>query len=145
MTGALVERSTPLVGGTSSAVVKHVLTDGRTVVTRHITNTEWLRREPHLVDAEAAALCLLAASKVRAPSLIATDVTSGRLAMTFLDGEMIVTARGLRQRATPMPNLATADGISLCSLDSTAPTPSSICISPDPTTAHTTRSGTLPR
>lgn len=106
VTGELVERSTPLVGGMSSEVVKHELSNGRTVVSRHITNSDWLEREPHLIDAEASALRLLATSEVCAPAFIASDPTSGRLAMSFLDGEMVVDADDLQQRVGGIARVA---------------------------------------
>lgn len=106
VTGALVERSAPLVGGMSSEVVKHRLSDGRTVVSRHITNTDWLEREPHLIDAEASALRLLAQSEITAPQVLALDAVNGRLAMSFVDGEMLVSAQDLRDRVAAIADVA---------------------------------------
>ena len=103
VTGVAVARSTPLIGGMSSDVVRHELADGRIVVSRHITNTEWLGREPHLIEIEAAALRLLVDSTVQAPELIATG--PGRLLMSFTPGEMVVASSALVDRA---PRLAAA-------------------------------------
>ncbi len=106
VTGETVVRSTALIGGMSSAMTKHELANGECVVSRHITNTEWLRREPHLIEAEATALTLLAGSAVRAPELIATDAAAGRLAMSFLDGTMVASPAGLTDRIPELARIA---------------------------------------
>ena len=69
--GMTVQDSTPLLGGMSSVVERHRLADGSHVVTRHITDAEWLAREPQLIAAEADALRLLAGSPIAVPELIA--------------------------------------------------------------------------
>ena len=90
----------------SSVVERHDLDDGRIVVSRHITDAEWRRREPHLIDAEASALRFAERSPLSAPTLVATDAPSGRLLMTFVEGEMRTTAAELRVRTSAMAQLA---------------------------------------
>lgn len=104
VSGAPVTQSMPLVGGTSSEVTRHELADGRSVVGRYITDTAWLEREPGLIDAEAAALRLLADAAFPAPRLIAT--APARLAMTFTPGAMLITANQLRDRVGAIATVA---------------------------------------
>lgn len=102
--GAAVVRATPLVGGMSSDVSRHELADGRVLVSRHITNLEWLEREPHLIEAEATALRILADAEFPAPRLIAT--APARLAMTFVGGAMLTSPTELRDQASAIAEVA---------------------------------------
>lgn len=104
VTGVAVARSAPLVGGMSSIVTRHELADGRIVVSRHITNDEWLEREPHLIAAEATALRMLSGTDLGSPTVIAT--TPARLAMTFVPGAMVTAPDGLRDRAMALADVA---------------------------------------
>lgn len=107
VTGVEVLRSTALIGGMSSVVTRHELADGRIVVSRHITDTEWLEREPHLIENEATVLGLLASSPVNAPELIATG--PGRLLMSFVPGHMVTAPTELVDRVVRLA--AAAQGI----------------------------------
>lgn len=106
ITGTTVISSVPLLGGMSSVVTRHDLADGSRIVSRHITDTDWLQREPHLIGAEAAALELLAGSHVTAPRLVGIDASRGRLAMTHLEGHMLVTAAELDERVSQIATVA---------------------------------------
>lgn len=115
-TGADVVDITPLIGGMSSLVERVVLADGSSIVVRTITDVDWLRREPHLITNEALALQLIAASAVRAPSLVAVDPARARLAMSLVEGTMSVdpveletqadaiAAAAAQIAATPLPD-----------------------------------------
>jgi aminoglycoside phosphotransferase (APT) family kinase protein len=105
-TGKTPTEVTPLVGGMSSRVERCRLADGSSIVVRTITDTEWLRREPHLITTEARALELVTNSAVQAPRLIAADPESARLAMSFVDGSMMTGAGHLRGRADAIARLA---------------------------------------
>lgn len=116
VTGAAVVASTPLVGGMSSVVARHELADGRTVVSRHITDRGWLAREPHLIDAEATALDLMAqrpgheegpgSPRISAPGLLGKDAAAGRLLMSFVPGAMATASDQLRSRAAAIAGVA---------------------------------------
>lgn len=100
LTGRRVVASAPLVGGMSSVVERHEFDDGGAIVTRHITDADWLANEPDLIEREARALRVLAPTGIEAPELVAVDVERHRLAMTHLPGRMIVDGDGLRSRLT---------------------------------------------
>ncbi len=106
--GQPVERLERLLGGTSSEVDRCWLRDGSTCVVRHITNREWLQREPVLITQEAAALDLLAGSGIPAPRHIASDAVAGLLVMTDLPGTVRVDAGEMGRGASALGEMAAA-------------------------------------
>ena len=76
-TNARIERTERLVGGMSSDIHRCWCDDGSTFVLRHISNREWLAREPDLVTHEAIALELLVGSDIPAPRHVASDARAG--------------------------------------------------------------------
>ena len=70
VTGHPVRRSTTLKGGVSSEMTKHELLTGQSVVSRHITNREWLHDEPDLIEHEKQSLLLMESSPVPTPHFI---------------------------------------------------------------------------
>jgi len=78
----------PLLGGLSSSVHRCLGQDRTYVVVRHITDQQWLEREPGLIHSEATTLELLSGSAVPAPKLLGSDPAGGRLLMSYLDGEV---------------------------------------------------------
>lgn len=106
VTGVGVEAAERLIGGMSSDVHRCRCSDGSTFVIRHITNTEWLAREPDLVAHEATALDVLAGSAVPAPRHIASDPDRGLLLMSFLPGRIRSRADELRGRSQSIARAA---------------------------------------
>ncbi len=104
--GARVVASEVLLGGTSCVMRCCTLTDGSTIVVRHITDREWLEREPDLIGREARALELLVGSLVPAPRLVASDAGAGRLAMTMLPGAAHQASPELQSRTEALADLA---------------------------------------
>ena len=100
-----IVRSEPLLGGMSSIVEREWLRDGSSVVTRTITDSDWLTREPNLIEREAAVLKLLASSAVRAPLLVGTEGAT-QLTMSFVDGVMVTDGAGLASRAQAIAEVA---------------------------------------
>lgn len=103
--GAPIARTVRLPGGMSSQVHRCWLADGTSVVVRHITDRDWLSREPYLIASEATALELLRETTVPAPEYIASDEVSGRLMMSFVEGEMVTGAAGLSSRLSDLATL----------------------------------------
>lgn len=101
-TGREVLRSRPLLGGLSSEVERQWLDDGSSIVVRTISDTGWLEIEPDLIEREARALEILEDSHVETPVLVVADPSSARLAMSFLEGAMVVDREGLAERADVM-------------------------------------------
>ncbi len=106
--GTPVESSEVLLGGMSSVVRRITLADGSAIVVRHITNREWLMREPDLISREARALELLVGSTVPAPKLVVSDPGAGRLAMTMLPGAAHHASPQLRSSTEALADLAAA-------------------------------------
>lgn len=104
--GSSVAKAEALVGGRSSEVHRCVLEDQSSVVVRHISDTQWLSREPDLISREAEALTLLELADISTPSLVAADELSSRLAMTFEPGAMLMGADELGERIADIARLA---------------------------------------
>lgn len=84
VTGKSVLESVSLKGGISSHMTKYILQDGETVVSRHITDMDWLREEPDLIVHEHQSL--LAAEKSGAPTPRVISATSGDIHATLMTG-----------------------------------------------------------
>lgn len=97
-----------LLGGMSSAVDRCRLADGRVVVVRHITDREWLVREPGLIANEARALTLLETTDVPAPLHLASDPAGGRLLMSWMPGDVNVEPAHLASVSSAMAAAAAA-------------------------------------
>ncbi|WP_342542282.1 aminoglycoside phosphotransferase family protein [Paenisporosarcina sp. FSL H8-0542] len=69
-TGHRVRRSATLKGGVSSEMTKHELLTGQSVVSRLITNREWLSDEPDLIEHEKQSLLLMECMSVPTPHFI---------------------------------------------------------------------------
>ena len=65
VTGQMIDRALQLAGGMSSIVHRCDLSDGSTVVVKHVRDETWLAREPDLISREAQALDLIGASDCR--------------------------------------------------------------------------------
>lgn len=101
-----VERSQRLVGGMSSEVHRCWCRNGSSYVVRHITDRDWLRREPELIIQERAALDLLADSELPTPRHVASDAGAGCLLMTYLPGSMRADRDRIRGGAEALGKLA---------------------------------------
>src|SRR5699024_1393908 len=83
-----------LKGSTSSTLHGITLMDGdvtKDVVLRQFDNEEWLKKEPDLVNHEAASLTVASLSRVPAPDMIACDETGEEcgvpvVLMSYLNG-----------------------------------------------------------
>jgi aminoglycoside phosphotransferase (APT) family kinase protein len=106
VTSLRIERATALVGGMSSDVHRCWFGDGTTLVVRHISDLEWLERDPDLITREARAIELLAGSDVPAPRLVASDPVAGLLLMTFMPGVVVTSAEGVRTRSGALAETA---------------------------------------
>lgn len=104
--GSEVVRSVALIGGMSSAVHRCWLSDGSSVVLRHITDLDWLAREPYLITSERIALDLLADSGVPVPRHLASDPSKGLLVMSHLPGVMVSSREALNNRLEVMADVA---------------------------------------
>jgi aminoglycoside phosphotransferase (APT) family kinase protein len=104
--GQPVDRLERLLGGTSSEVHRCWLRDGSTYVVRHITDRDWLQREPELISQEATALKLLTDSGIPAPEHVASDASAGLLLMTHLPGAVNVEADDVRRGADALGEMA---------------------------------------
>lgn len=101
-----VKSSAVLIGGMSSVMRHFTLTNGSSIVVRHITDREWLKRDPDLIRREARALELLAGSEIAAPRLVASAPSEGRLAMSMLPGTVLHAAHQLQSRTEALADLA---------------------------------------
>lgn len=107
-TGTTLLRSEALMGGMSSRVHRCWMADGSDLVVRHITDMEWLKREPDLIDRERRALLLLAEAGFRSPAHVASDPSTGRLLMARRPGVVVSSAAGLRPRVKALADAAAA-------------------------------------
>ena len=106
--GVEVTATTPLLGGMSSDVRRVDLSDGRSIVVRHITDHAWLAREPYLVGSEVAALELLTDSPVAVPEHLGSDPARGLLAMSFEPGSVTADPVVIKARMAEMAAAAVA-------------------------------------
>ena len=97
-----------LPGGRSGEVRRCRLENDTFIVVRDSSDRSRLDGDPDLIQIEALALRLLADSPVATPRLIAADETSGRLAMTFERGDMVMGATELAPRISTLGLLAAA-------------------------------------
>ena len=111
VTNRLVERSEPLLGGMSSLVQRCWLSDGSSVVVRHITDRDWLAREPGLIDRESTAMELLAEARLSghrltAPTHLASEPEAGLLLMSWLPGQVQTDGKFLAEHVSSIANAA---------------------------------------
>lgn len=106
--GVEVTATTTLLGGMSSDVRRVDLANGRSIVVRHITDRDWLDREPYLIPSEAAALELMTDSPVAVPAHLASDADRGLLAMSFEPGDVTADPATIAARVTDMAAAAVA-------------------------------------
>lgn len=89
VTGEPVIRSVPLKGGISSKMTKFELENIKSVISRQITNQQWLKDEPDLIEHEEQALRVLESMSIPTPDFIASSTPNlHALLMTELPGNV---------------------------------------------------------